>query len=139
MSEGKAFKGIIHTDYFDRPATNTIIYSEIVKFPCPECGEEADVDIGVVLTSYPGQYTYHCPHCGKSGSILCSEVDTYRFHKDVQREIGQYIRGKSFYGVECIICGEETHQYNDLNKPYVCPKCKKAVMTVRKILEEKDD
>ena len=135
MSENKSIKGIIHTDYFDRPATNTIIYSETVKFSCPKCGEEADVDTSIVLSSYPGQYNYHCPHCGANGFILCSEVDNYRFNKKVWDAIGS----TRLHGTKCIICGEAVTFTGNIEQPYVCQKCKDAVMKMRKLLEEHYD
>ena len=34
---------------------------------CPKCGDVAEVDISMVLTSYPPQYQWSCPHCGATG------------------------------------------------------------------------
>jgi endogenous inhibitor of DNA gyrase (YacG/DUF329 family) len=113
----------------------TMHHMEIVKFPCPECGKEAEADISIVLSSYPGQYNYHCPHCGAHGSVLCSEVDNYRFNKKVWDAIGS----TKLHGTKCIICGEETTFAGEIEHPYICKKCKKAVLAMRKLLEEKDD
>ena len=127
-------KSIEHSDFLDRPAKNKINYAEIVKFPCPHCGKEAEADTSVVLSSYPGQYDYYCPHCGAHGSVLCSEVDGYRFKQNVWDAIGS----PRLFGIKCIICGEEIILNLDENKNQilVCEKCKKAVLKVRKMLEE---
>lgn len=41
---------------------------------CPKCGGRADVDVSVVLTSIPAQYSFVCPHCGHHGYVRCSET-----------------------------------------------------------------
>ena len=40
---------------------------------------------------------------------------------------------------KCIICGEETPSVNKINGPYICENCKKAVLKLRKMLEEDED
>ena len=128
-------KSIEHSDFLDRPAKNKINYTEIVKFPCPHCGKEAEADISIVLSSYPGQYNYYCPHCGAYGSVLCSEVDGYRFKQNVWETITSPL----LFGIKCIICGEESSFEGNPVTPYVCPKCKKAVMKMRRLIEEDND
>lgn len=51
---------------------------------CKNCGKEADVDMSLVLTSYPPQYNYSCPHCGTHGYIFCSEAYVQNSHEDNQ-------------------------------------------------------
>lgn len=40
---------------------------------CKKCGKLANVDDTVVLTSYPPQFNYSCPHCGapKQHKVIC--------------------------------------------------------------------
>ena len=47
----------------------------IAWYRCPKCGKLALVDTSKVFTSYPPQYSYHCPHCNESGYCLCTEVE----------------------------------------------------------------
>lgn len=41
---------------------------------CPDCGEIVEVNTDIVLTSYPSQYQWFCPKCGKTGYINCAAV-----------------------------------------------------------------
>jgi hypothetical protein len=41
---------------------------------CSNCGQVAEVDTSICLTSNPPKYNYHCPHCDNYNYILCSEV-----------------------------------------------------------------
>ena len=136
MTEGKYenIKEIIHSDFLDRPATTTVMHDATVDFPCPECGGEAEADVSVVLTTYPGQYNYHCPHCGATGSVLCAEVDKYSFDKKVWDAMSSAM----LHGAKCIICGEEIAFAEEIERPYVCQKCKKAVLAMRRLLEKTD-
>ena len=57
-------------------------------YSCPKCGELVSVDTSVVLTSYPPQYSYCCPHCKHTGYVFCSDVimqseDVYTLCGDV--------------------------------------------------------
>lgn len=113
----------------------TMHHMERVTFPCPHCGKDAEADVSVVLSSYPGQYSYYCPHCGAHGSVLCSEVDKHTFDKKVWDAIGN----TRLHGTKCIICGEETTFAGEIEHPYICKKCKKAVLAMRKLLETIDD
>lgn len=103
---------------------------------CERCGETADVDTFAVLTSYPPQYNYHCPHCGYHGFTLCNATFTKPTH----------IINGSFsakFLVPCLICGEKTELPATLtltsNEVVICDKCKKAILKVRKMLEDKDN
>jgi len=115
-----------------KQTTSAMHHIERVSFPCPKCGKEAEADVSVVLSSYPGQYSYCCQHCGAHGSVLCSEVDNYCFDKKVWDAIGS----AKLHGAKCIICGEETAFAGEVDRPYICKKCKKAVLAMRKLLEE---
>ncbi len=35
---------------------------------CPQCGNQAKVDMSIILTSNPPQYRYFCPICNSFGS-----------------------------------------------------------------------
>jgi transcription elongation factor Elf1 len=92
----------------------------------------------MVLTSLPPKYQYSCPHCGAQGYVLCSEVSNYRFRADVL----DVIRNAALYSVKCLICGEEHEFRGNTEQPYICDKCKNAVIKMRKIfeaIEEEED
>lgn len=36
---------------------------------CPNCGEIVQVDTSMILTSYPPQYKWECPKCGRTGTV----------------------------------------------------------------------
>ena len=108
----------------------TMHHIERVSFPCPKCGKDAEADVSIILSSYPGQYGYYCPHCGAHGSVLCSEVDEYRFNKKVWDAIGS----TRLHGTKCIICGEETTFAGEIDHPHICKNCKEAVIAMRKAL-----
>ena len=58
----------------------------VASCTCEHCGKKASVDTSMVLTSYPPQYNYHCPHCGHNSSITFDKVvyetitDAYTYH-----------------------------------------------------------
>ena len=108
----------------------TVGHIERVSFPCPKCGKAAEADVGVVLTSYPSQYSYYCPYCGSHGSVLCSDVDQYQFNK----KVWDVIEDADTHRAHCIICGEETSFTDKINGPYICENCKEAVIAMRKAL-----
>ena len=108
---------------------------ERVSFPCPKCGKAAEADITVVLTSDPPQYSYYCPYCGAHGSISCSYVDRYQFNK----KVWDVIEDVTVHQAHCIICGEETSFADKINSPYICENCKKAILKLRKLLEDEDN
>lgn len=101
---------------------------------CGKCGQTAEVDTSVVLTSNPPKYNYHCPHCGSYGYTFCSDIfcDT----KGAQFEPTP-VEVESLAS-SCLICGELVPVSLFDNSPKVCEKCKKAVLKVRKMLEEKE-
>lgn len=113
---------------------DTMNHIERVSFPCPKCGETAEADVGIVLTSDPPQYSYYCPYCGSHGSIPCSYVDQYQFNKKVWNVIDDAVVSTNSHRTYCSICGEETLSVNKINSPYICENCKEAVIVVRKAL-----
>ena len=100
---------------------------------CKKCGHKAEVDTSMVLTSNPPKYNYHCPNCGEHGYIYCSEA---------------YYETKSFDNLEtlpdlsdqlatpCLICGDPVPVSILDNHSKICEKCKKAILKLRKMLEE---
>ena len=108
----------------------TVGHIERVSFPCPKCGKAAEADVSVVLTSYPSQYSYYCPYCGSHGSVLCSDVDYYKFNKKVWDAV-EYAATPQAH---CIICSEEISFTDKINGPYICENCKEAIIAMRKAL-----
>ena len=100
---------------------------------CKKCGHKAEVDTSICLTSNPPKYNYYCPHCGEHGYVYCSEA---------------YYETKSFDSLEilpdlsdqlatpCLICGGPVPVSILDNHSKICEKCKKAILKVRKMLEE---
>ena len=86
----------------------------------------------VILTSDPLQYSYYCPCCGSHGSIPCSYVDQYQFYKKVW-DAAESAKA------HCIICDEEISAVNKINGPYICENCKKAILKLRRMLEDEDN
>ncbi|MBP5470527.1 MAG: hypothetical protein J6Z11_14930 [Candidatus Riflebacteria bacterium] len=53
---------------------NYVWVNNKVYIKCPKCGKVALVDTGVVLTSYPPQYGWHCKYCNTGSSMFTSEL-----------------------------------------------------------------
>ncbi len=99
---------------------------------CGKCGQVAEVDASLVLTSYPPKYNYHCPHCDNYGYVYCSEVfyDTKVAHiEPIPVETG-------YLATSCLICGEPVPSNTLKYEAAICEKCKKAILKLRKILED---
>lgn len=95
---------------------------------CKNCGQVAEVDTSIVLTSNPPKYNYHCPHCDNYNYVLCNEVfyDT---------EVAQF-KDIPEMSTSCLICGEPIKISMWDNYSKICEKCKKAILKLRKMLEE---
>ena len=108
---------------------------------CSNCGQVAEVDASVVLTSDPPKYNYHCPHCNNSGYVLCSEV----FYDQKAVSISPSISSLKDAPIEicgvtsCLICGAHIKVSMCDSHVKICDKCKKAVLKLRKMLEDKDN
>lgn len=50
------------------------MYNAMTPKKCPKCGEVVKVNTDIVLTSYPPQYHWVCPKCGKTGYTDCDAV-----------------------------------------------------------------
>ncbi len=122
---------------------------------CPNCGEIVQVDTSMILTSYPPQYKWECPKCGRTGTVG-SKDDIITFENQTPIRTLPYIQkvGEPDPGVgatttnatgdgyntinavpsiyspmtECEICGEE---FKFDSKSYICPKCREAVVKLR--------
>lgn len=123
---------------------------------CPNCGEIVQVDTSMILTSYPPQYKWECPKCGRTGTVG-SKDDIITFENQTKRATLPYIQkvgepdpgvgvtitnatGDSYNTInavpsicspmtECEICGEE---FKFDSRSYICPKCREAVVKLRK-------
>ena len=115
--------------------STTMNHIERVVFPCPKCGKAAEADISTILMSDPLQYSYYCPYCGSHGSIPCSYVDQYQFYK----KVWDAVESDYTHRAHCIICDEETSSVNKINGPYICENCKKAILKLRRMLEDRDN
>lgn len=99
---------------------------------CKKCGQVAEVDTSIVLTSNPPKYTYHCPHCGEHGYIYCSEV----FYDTKVAQFETSPLEINSLATPCLICGEPVPVSMLDNHSKICEKCKKAILKLRKMLEE---
>lgn len=122
---------------------------------CPNCGEIVQVDTSMILTSYPPQYKWECPKCGRTGTVG-SKDDIITFENQTPIRTLPYIQkvdepdtgvgvtttnaddGSNTINAvpsicspmtECEICGEE---FKFDSKSYICPKCREAVVKLRK-------
>lgn len=50
------------------------MYKPTEPIRCSDCGEVVKVNTDIVLTSYPPQYHWVCPKCGKTGYTDCDAV-----------------------------------------------------------------
>ena len=124
-----------HTDIIGQPAINTIYWSQPQEHvTCPKCGEIADLD-PEVLTSMPPQRRIRCPHCGYVGFEFCHKLHIFYEDENEPETIHTpTTSAQTKLGIECIICGETTEFTGNIATPHICPKCKKAILAVRKLL-----
>ena len=119
------------------------MYTDLNKVycKCSNCEQVAEVDASVVLTSDPPKYNYHCSHCNNSGYVLCSEV----FYDPKAVSISPSISSLKDAPIEicgvtsCLICGAHIKVSMCDSHVKICDKCKKAVLKLRKMLEDKDN
>ena len=104
---------------------------------CSNCGQVVEVDTSVVLTSDPPKYNYHCPHCNNSSYVLCSEV----FYDSKVAPISSLKDApiEMCMVTSCLICGESVPVSMWENHSKICDKCKKAVLKLRKMLEDEEN
>ena len=107
---------------------------EKVYINCPHCGEAALVDMSRVLASYPPKYNYYCEHCEQRGYVTCSEVECKGW-----AELPKADDWTTSFSASCLICGESVPVSILDSHSQICEKCKKAILKLRKMLEEKDN
>ena len=139
ISFGAVSSAVNDLDIGGQLATTTALYHrpfEIKSFcKCGKCGKMAEVDTSMVLTSYPPQYNYYCPHCHHHGYTWCDDVVTREQDTEIDTNNQTIL-------TTCLICGETTAipAKPNYNKNVVCNKCKKAVMKLRRLMEcDSDD
>lgn len=99
---------------------------------CPYCGEAAEVNTSMVLTSYPPQYGYHCDHCNKHGYIYCHELGSKRLQvATIEQE-----NIEDVLCTPCLVCGMPVATKSLSYEAAICDDCKKAILKLRKMLEE---
>ena len=131
------------------------MYKPIVPIRCPKCGTTVNVNTSMILTSNPPCYEWTCPNCGEKGYTKQGDIIT--FENQNGRATSGYIRkvdepdlgvgvtttnatGDGYTTInavpsicspmtECEICGEE---FKFDSKSYICPKCREAVVKLRK-------
>lgn len=107
---------------------------EKVYIKCPHCGGLAEVDTSMVLTSYPPQYNFYCGECKHHGYVFCHELSERQVKK-----IPEKVAALDNLSTSCLVCGESVpaktlYQFEVV----VCEKCKKAILKVRKMLEDNE-
>ena len=133
-----------HNDVMGQKAVNTIYYGQPKEHVvCPKCGEVADLD-PEILTSMPPQRRIRCPHCGLVTSDFCHNLNIfYGDEKPKQPWIIDDILPdvKATYMTKCIICGDSIPVNATAYEPsaHVCENCKRAILKLRKMLEEDND
>ena len=131
------------------------MYKPVAPIRCPKCGTTVNVNTSMILTSNPPCYEWTCPNCGekgytKQGDIITFENQTKRATLPYIQKVSEADPGvgvtttnatddsyntinavPSIYSpmTECEICGEE---FKFDSKSYICPKCREAVVKLRK-------
>ena len=131
------------------------MYKPVQPIRCPKCGTTVNVNMSMILTSNPPCYEWTCPNCGekgntKQGDIITFENQTKRatlpyIQKIDEPDLGVGVTTTNATGdgyntinavpsicspmTECEICGEE---FKFDSKSYICPKCREAVVKLRK-------
>lgn len=131
------------------------MYKPTEPIRCPKCGAIVNVNTSMILTSNPPCYEWTCPNCGekgytKQGDIITFENQTKRATLPYIQKVGEpdpgvgvtitNATGDSYNTInavpsicspmtECEICGEE---FKFDSRSYICPKCRDAVVKLRK-------
>lgn len=131
------------------------MYKPVQPIRCPKCGTTVNVNTSMILTSNPPCYEWTCPNCGEKGYTKQGDIVT--FENQTKRATLPYIQKvdepdlsvgvtttnatgdgyntinavPSIYSpmTECEICGEE---FKFDSKSYICPKCREAIVKLRK-------
>lgn len=142
MKENDFVLKIKHSDIIGQEAVNTIYYGQPEEHViCPDCGEIANLD-PEVLTSLPPQRRIRCPHCGYVGTDFCSNLQIFYDKPNKSWPFEGTIPEASLKQyTKCIICGD-TVVFNAMAQEpsaHVCNNCKKAILKLRRMLEENND
>ena len=131
------------------------MYKPIVPIRCPKCGTTVNVNTSKILTSNPPCYEWTCPNCGEKGCTKQGDIITFEnqipirtlpyIQKIDEPDLGVGVTTTNVTGdgyntinavpsicspmTECEICGEE---FKFDSKSYICPKCREAVVKLRK-------
>ena len=131
------------------------MYKPVQPIRCPKCGTTVNVNTSMILTSNPPCYEWTCPNCGEKGYTKQGDIITFE-NQSIPATSG-YIQNvdepdpgvgvtttnaagdgyntinavPSIYSpmTECEICGEE---FKFDSRSYICPKCREAVVKLRK-------
>lgn len=131
------------------------MYKPTEPIRCPKCGAIVNVNTSMILTSNPPCYEWTCPNCGEKGNTKHGDIITFENQTLIRtlpyiQKVGEPNPGigvtttnatgdgyntinavPSIYSpmTECEICGEE---FKFDSKSYICPKCREAVVKLRK-------
>ena len=131
------------------------MYKPVQPIRCPKCGTTVNVNMSMILTTNPPCYEWTCPNCGekgytKQGDIITFENQTKRATLPYIQKVGEpdldvgatttNTTGDGYNTInavpsiyspmtECEICGEE---FKFDSRSYICPKCREAVVKLRK-------
>ena len=131
------------------------MYKSTEPIRCPKCGAIVNVNTSMILTSNPPCYEWTCPNCGEKGNTKHGDIITFENQTLIRtlpyiQKVGEPNPGigvtttnatgdgyntinavPSIYSpmTECEICGEE---FKFDSKSYICPKCREAVVKLRK-------
>jgi len=72
--DGKTTLKVKPVDIKNHTFNNYVWVNNKVYIKCPKCGKVALVDTGVILTSYPPQYGWHCKYCNTGSSMFTYEL-----------------------------------------------------------------
>lgn len=131
------------------------MYKPIEPIKCSKCGAIVNVNTSMILTSNPPCYEWTCPNCGEKGYTKQGYIITFENHtipatsgyiqKVDEPDLGVGVTTTNATGdgyntinavpsiyspmTECEICGEE---FKFDGRSYICPKCREAVVKLRK-------
>lgn len=113
--------------------TNLDLMNKKAYIQCPCCGKDAEVNTSVVLTTDPPKYSYTCNHCGHYSYIYCHEL--------LDKELCEIPQPDIQTGIctPCLVCGESVEVQLSHNGAALCDKCKKAILKLRNMLEDKEN
>lgn len=99
---------------------------------CSRCNTIVKVDANKMLLSQPPRYKWTCPYCGEKGVVFENQISGgfTTTNATIDDNIDNATPAIYSTTTECEICGEE-FKY-DAKHMHICPKCREAVMKVRK-------